>query len=150
MRQPARRHGLLIAGRHRASAGRPGEVGASSIELAMIAPALIFLIFFVVQVGLFFYGAAAATQAAREGVSQLRLAPDAATYAVIRDTVVANTQHFATQVGRESLVRPVATPAYDEVNGTVTMQVEGRVINLVPFLDLRVTETAYGTVERFQ
>jgi hypothetical protein len=99
---------------------------------------------------LFFYGKAVAIQAAREGVSQLRLAQDEAVYRDIRDDVVANTESFATTVGREALIDPVATPSYDDEAGRVGMQVRGRVITLVPFLDLTTTERAFGPVERFE
>ena len=116
----------------------------------MVAPGLLFLIFFSIQAALFFYGKTVAIQAAREGVSQLRLAPDRAVYEDIRGHVVDNTERFATQVGREALLRPRATPSYDEVGGRVTMEVQGSVITLIPFLDLTVTERAEGSVERFE
>lgn len=116
----------------------------------MLAPGLIFLIFFSIQAALFLYGKTVAIQAAREGVSQLRLAPDRAVYEDIRAHVVENTESFATTVGREALLRPVATPSYDELNGRVTMEVRGGVITLVPFLQLTVAERAEGSVERFE
>jgi hypothetical protein len=118
--------------------------------MAFIAPGLIFLIFLCVQGALFFYGRSVAIQSAREGVSQLRLAQDRATYDDIRHGVVDNTQRFATTVGREALIDPVATPSYDEERGRVRMRVQGRVISLVPWLDLTVTEEAEGPVERFE
>jgi hypothetical protein len=122
----------------------------SAVELAMLAPALIFLIFFTIQGALYFYGKSVAIQSAREGVSQLRLAQDAAVYDDIRPGVVDNTERFARTVGREALIDPVATPTYDDVNGRVSMEVTGAVITLVPFLELRVTEHAEGSVERFE
>ena len=82
----------------------------SALELSFLAPGLIFLIFLTIQAGLFFYGKAVAIQAAREGVSQLRLAPDAATYEDVDRGVVDNTQSFATTVGREALHRPRRHP----------------------------------------
>jgi len=127
-----------------------GESGASALELTFIAPALIFLIFFCVQGALYFYGRSVALQSAREGVSQLRLAQDAATFEDIRPGVVDNTEHFAHEIGREALLDPIATPSYDEVAGRVGMTVTGRVITLVPGLDLTVTQTAEGPVERFE
>jgi hypothetical protein len=116
----------------------------------MLAPGLIFLIFFTIQGALYFYGKSVAIQSAREGVSQLRLAQDADVYDDIRPGVVDNTERFARNVGRESLIDPVATPTYDDVNGRVSMEVTGTVITLVPFLELRVTERAEGSVERFE
>ena len=129
---------------------RRDEGGVSAVEMAFIAPGLIFLIFFSIQGALFFYGRSVAIQSAREGVSQLRLAQDQATYDDIRGGVVDNTERFATAVGREALIDPVATPSYDEELGRVRMKVQGRVISLLPWLDLTVTEEAEGPVERFE
>jgi Flp pilus assembly protein TadG len=126
------------------------ERGVSALELSFLAPGLIFLIFFVIQAGLFFYGKSVAIQAAREGVSQLRLAQTADVYGDIRPGVVRNTESFATQVGREALIDPAATPSYDEVAGRVAMEVRGSVITLVPGLDLQVSARAEGAVERFE
>jgi Flp pilus assembly protein TadG len=130
--------------------GRRDERGVSALELSFIAPGLIFLIFYVIQAGLFFYGKSVAIQAAREGVSQLRLAQDADTYRDVRGRIVQNTQVFATTVGREALLDPRATPSYDEVGGRVSMEVQGGVISLVPGLHLQVSATAEGAVERFE
>ena len=66
--------------------------------MAIIAPGFLFLIFFSIQAALYMYGRAVATQAAREGVSQLRLAADRDSYDQIRDAVVANTERFAGSV----------------------------------------------------
>lgn len=71
-------------------------------------------------------------------------------YDDIRAGVVDNTERFARTVGRESLIDPVATPTYDDRAGRVSMEVTGTVITLVPGLDLRVTEKAEGSVERFE
>jgi Flp pilus assembly protein TadG len=122
----------------------------SAIEFAFIAPAFLFLIFFAIQGALFFYGRSVAIQSAREGVSQLRLAQDQATYDDIRAGVKSNTEQFATAVGREALIDPLATPSYDDTAGRVRMKVHGRVISLVPWLHLTVTEEAEGPVERFE
>jgi Flp pilus assembly protein TadG len=129
---------------------RRGERGASALELAFLAPGLILLIFFSIQGALFFYGRNVAIQSAREGVSQLRLAQDRATYDDIRADVVANTERFASSVGHEALIQPIATAGYDDANARASMTVTGKVITLVPGLDLTVTEHAEGPVERFE
>ncbi len=128
---------------------RPDERGVSALELSFLAPAFLLLIFFSIQAALFFYGRNVAIQSAREGVSQLRLAQDRATYEQIKPGVIGNTQRFAATVGREALIGPRATPTYDERAGRATMTVTGHVITLVPGLQLSVTETAEGPVERF-
>ena len=57
---------------------RAGDEGSVALELAVIGPSLFVLIFFAIQVALYFYGCSVALQSAREGVSQLRLAQDGA------------------------------------------------------------------------
>jgi hypothetical protein len=131
-------------------ARRDDERGVSALELSFLAPGFLFLIFFCIQAALFFYGRNVAIQSAREGVSQLRLAQDQATYESIKGGVVSNTERFASTVGREALITPVATPGYDDGDARASMTVTGRVITLIPFLDLTVTETAEGPVERFE
>lgn len=123
--------------------------GVSAVEMAFIAPSLIFLIFFTIQGALFFYGRNVAIQSAREGVSQLRLASDRATYDAIRGGAEKNTAIFAGEIGRESLIDPQVTSHYDNDHERVRVDVSGRVISLVPFLDLKVSTHAYGPVERF-
>jgi Flp pilus assembly protein TadG len=117
--------------------------------MAFIAPALLMLIFLAVQAGLFYYGRAVAIQAAREGVSQLRLAQDEATADAIGPDIRTRTKEFAIAVGRETLIAPRVDSAYDSAAGSVSVTVSGRVISLVPWLDLTVTQTVHGKIERF-
>ena len=127
------------------------ESGASALELSFLAPVLIFLIFLVIQAGLFFYGRTVAIQAAREGVSQLRLAQTEEDYDAIVEQVTGNTASYAVSVGREALLDPVVTPDknYDADVPFVSIEVTGDVITLVPGLQLHATGRARGAVERF-
>ena len=122
----------------------------SAVELAFLAPAFLLLVFLAVQAALFFYGKTVAIQAAREGVSQLRLAQTQADYDQQRAAITAVTQRYAATVGQQGPLAPVATPSYDDVAGRVQMVVTGGVITLVPGLQLRVTAHAEGQVERFE
>jgi hypothetical protein len=130
--------------------GRPRDAGASAIELSFLAPVLLTFIFFAVQAGLWWYGRAVAIQSAREGVSQLRLAGDRATFEAVSPQASEATRRFAVAVGRETLLDPVAVPGYDEAAGRVSMTVTGRVITLWPGSDLTVRQRAFGEVERFE
>ena len=118
--------------------------------MAFLAPALILLIFFTIQGALFFYGRNVAIQSAREGVSQVRLAQDAATYANIHGRVIRNVKNFARSVGHEALIAPSVIARYDDRAGRVSVTVSGHVITLIPGLHLSVTERAYGEIERFE
>lgn len=149
---------------HRRVAGRdpgrdPGrrprgarERGSAALELAIVAPALLALIFFSLQAAFFFYGRAVATQAAREGVSQLRLAEDEQTYSLLQGTALERTERYAANVGGAGLVDPSADSSYlEQEDGTarVSVTVTGSVITLVPGLNLTASAQASGTVERF-
>lgn len=124
--------------------------GASAVELAIVAPALLLLIFFSIQASLYYYGRVVAQQAAREGVSVLRLAQTEAIAEGAKAEVQRNVEDYAASVGRETLLDPVADSRYLEDEGTVWVSVEGQVISLVPGLDLTVTQRVDGTVERFE
>lgn len=126
------------------------ERGSASVELVLVAPALLLLIFFGIQAALYFYGRVVAEQAAREGVSLLRLAQDETVADAARGPVEAGVAAYARTVGRESLLAPVATTAYDGDAGTVSVSVTGSVISLVPGLDLHVTQRVAGQIERFE
>lgn len=130
--------------------GSQRERGATAVELAIIAPMLILVIFFAIQAGLFFYGRTVAVQAAREGVSQLRLAADEDAYQQMRESVISATRDFAGKVGRQGLTNPQVSTGYEEAEGRVWVSVTGNVISLVPGLDLSATAEASGTVERFE
>ena len=128
------------------------ESGASALELSFLAPGLIFLIFLTIQAGLYFYGRTVAIQAAREGVSQLRLAQTQDDFEQIKGDVARNTESYALAVGREALLSPTAVPdsRYTPREAVVWMDVKGDVITLVPGLQLQATAHVEGVVERFE
>ena len=127
-----------------------GDRGASALELTLVAPGLLVFVFASIQAGLFFYGRAVAEQAAREGVSKLRLAQTQAVSDSIRADVERSVEAYAVAVGRETLLDPRAVAAYDADTGKVSVTVRGDVITLVPGLDLRVTQRVLGEIERFE
>lgn len=127
-----------------------GDRGASALELTFVAPALLLFLFFAIQAGLWFYGRAVAEQAAREGVSRLRLAQTEAVSDAVSADVQSAVERYASAVGRETLLAPRATTTYDAEGGKVSVTVEGSVITLVPGLDLRVTQRVFGEIERFE
>lgn len=128
---------------------RRGDRGASAIELSLVAPVVLLLIFATVQFALWLYGRNVALQSAREGVSRLRLvaSAEAATSEAATEREV---ESYAAAVGRESLLDPVATATYDDRTGRVRVTVTGRVVSLVPGWGFTVTRTATGEVERFE
>lgn len=128
-----------------------GDRGVSSIELAVIAPSLLFLIFLVIQAGLFFYARSVALQAAREGVSQLRLAQTQVDCAGMSGRVESNTSAFAAKIGALQDVTTHGDCGRYRAGGgsTVTVQVRGNAISLLG-ITLPVSQSATGQVEQFQ
>lgn len=133
-----------------ASPEQRSDRGASALELTLVAPALLAFIFFSIQAGLYFYGRTVAEQAAREGVSKLRLAQTEAISDSIREDVETSVEAYAATVGRETLLNPEATADYVEATGVVSVTVTGDVITLVPGLGLTVTQRVFGEIERFE
>lgn len=129
---------------------RHGDRGVSSLELAIVTPAVLLLIFFVVQVALWWYGRNVALQAAREGVSQLRLVQPTDDVAAAQVDVEDSVVDFAATLGQESLLGPTADSVYDPDEGRVSVTVTGEVVSLVPGLTLSVSQQAQGEIERFE
>jgi Flp pilus assembly protein TadG len=123
--------------------------GSAALELAFIAPVFLLLVFFGIQAGLWAYGRSVALAAAREGVAQLRVVPDAQQAAAADPVVRAHVEQFAATIGRESLLEPRAGTQWNANRTEVSVVVTGHVISLVPGLDLTTTQRAAGTVERF-
>jgi Flp pilus assembly protein TadG len=125
--------------------------GSSALELAVIAPVLILIIFSIIQFALWFYGRNVALQAAREGVSTLRLVndddPDKRAAALLR--VQDDVERYAGVVGQEALLGATAVAEYvgdQRVRVTVT----GRAVTLIPGWDITISRTVTGEVEQFE
>jgi Flp pilus assembly protein TadG len=130
-------------------AAERGDRGASAIELSIVAPVILLLIFFTVQVALWLYGRNVALQAAREGVSTLRLVGETEDIPAAESRTETNTEAYATKVGAQSLLDPLATAHFNGATGRVRVTVTGHVVSLVG-LNLTVTRSATGEVERFE
>lgn len=117
--------------------------------MAFIAPSLIGLIFFVIQGALYFYGRSVAEQAAREGVSQLRLEQTAADFQSDKVVITHNIEEFANSIGSGVLSDVHAEPNYDSDAGVVTVTVTGTAVSLTG-LTLHISQTVTGRIERFQ
>ncbi|MGN6608486.1 MAG: TadE/TadG family type IV pilus assembly protein [Jatrophihabitans sp.] len=127
---------------------RGDDRGVSAVELAIIGPSLLLLIFFVIQVALYLYGRSVALQAARDAVSQLRLAPDRDQFDALAPRVHENAATFAQRVGSGALDDVVERDTYADDH--VTVAVTGSTITLVPGFTIHVTAEASGRWERFE
>ena len=120
--------------------------------MSIVAPGLVLLIFFGIQSGLYFYGRTVAVQAAREGVSLMRLARRTTPRRVMLSPL---RRGQGRGLRRERWARVAARPGRGgtgttPTGGQVEVRVTGRVITLVPGLDLEVSEVVSGTIERFE
>ncbi|HTF11881.1 MAG TPA: TadE/TadG family type IV pilus assembly protein [Asanoa sp.] len=115
--------------------------GASPVELAIVAPLIILLLFLAIQIAAVFLARSAALSAAQEAVSAQRA------YQAPAGAGIAKGNAFLTHTGDWLSAAAVAeAPAEaDEVAFTVT----GRALSVIPGVDFAVAQTAHGTVERF-
>lgn len=135
--------------RGRAAAWRASlrsDDGSSAIELAVLGPVILLIIFSIIQFALVEYGANVALHSAREAVSTLRLI-DEPTCQTRQQQVAADTVTYARSLGSAALESPTVKPlcGADSVSVTVT----GHATSLVPGLTISVSRTASGRVEHF-
>ncbi|RZT17655.1 Flp pilus assembly protein TadG [Kribbella sp. VKM Ac-2569] len=130
---------------------RRSERGVSTLELSILAPAIIALIFVSIQTALWLYGRSVALNAAQEGVSRLRLVQPLVYTPAVGEKVRADVQSYAQQLGGTTLQNAtVPFPAYNDPEGVVSFTVTGQTVSLVPGLELKVTRTATGRIEQFE
>lgn len=116
--------------------------GSVTVELAVLAPALLVLVFSVVQVGVWSYARSLALAAAQEGVTAARV------------------QGAGVEAGREraeSFLRQTAGDSLrdgqirvDRTAVDVKVEVSGRALSVLPGVPgLLVRQSAAGPIERF-
>ena len=127
-----------------------GERGASALELAIIAPTLLALIFLTIQTALFLFGRAAAQNAAQQGVSELRLIQPQVYHDTLARRIEQNTETYAARIAGSSLLGATATADYNPQDGIATVTVEGQAVSLVPGVTFRTKRTATGPIETFE
>ena len=120
-----------------------GDVGSASVEIAILGPALLLLVFAIVQGGLWFYAHNLALAAAEEGVTT------GAAYGARPDAGVAPTRNFLDQQAGDSLTATTISSA-GSTPTVVRIAVTGRSLSVLPGVPgIEVTATAVGPVERF-
>lgn len=118
------------------------ERGAASLaQTVLVAPTLLAVLMLIVQVGLLLHARNVAEQAAQQGAAAGR-AYDGSEGSAKTTTL----SYLASLSDRTLRNRSVAVERTPE---TASVTVTGTVISVVPWLDLRVSESASGPVERF-
>jgi len=123
--------------------------GASSLELSIVAPGLLLLIFLGVQTGLWLFGRNVAEQSAREAVSRLRVEVVTTTQASALAAASRRAENYVRGVGG-SLVRDPAATSVMLTPTRARVEVTGTAVTLVPGLELTVRGAAEGDIEQFQ
>ncbi|MET8352915.1 MULTISPECIES: TadE/TadG family type IV pilus assembly protein [unclassified Micromonospora] len=126
--------------RHLAAGDR--ERGANPVELAVVMPLILVLLFASLQVAAVFLARSTALNAAQSGVNAQRLydAPD--------DAGVASATRFLNATGGWLVGWAKTGPSCVTTDTEVTCTVRGRSLSVVPGVDFAVRQTAHGTVER--
>lgn len=117
--------------------------------MAVVAPVVLLLIFFSIQLALWLYGRNVAMQSAREGVCYLRVIADGSETSSALAAAEVTTENYARQVGRETVLDVDATATATPDTDRVAITVVGRSISLVPGVTFRVRGHAEGQIERF-
>ena len=118
------------------------ERGSATIEIAVLAPVLLLLVFTIVQVGLWSYARSLALAAAQEGVTAGRA------HGAPADAGRSRAVSFLDAAAGDSLVdRDVRA---DRAAGVLRIEVTGRALSVLPGVPgLPVRQRAEGPLERF-
>lgn len=111
------------------------------IQLVLVAPALLLMIMAIVQFGLLAHARNVAEQAAQEGAASARR------FDGTQATGEAEALKYLTLLGPQTLQNRTAVATRGAQSASVT--VTGDVLSLVPGLNLSVSETATGPIERY-
>lgn len=142
--RPLRRGPLWHAPGRVGRAG-PGDRGAATLELVVLFPVLLLLIFGVIQGALFFHGRNVALAAAEQGVRAGRADGHSDPAAV----AAAQARQFLADTGElDNLTELVIAPTVD--GDQVRVTITARTVSLLPGLPgPQVSQTAAGSLERF-
>ncbi|WP_405428376.1 TadE/TadG family type IV pilus assembly protein [Micromonospora sp. NBC_00617] len=131
----------VLAARCRLVAG-DRERGANPVELAVVMPLILVLLFASLQVSAVFLARSTALNAAQSGVNAQRL------YNAREGAGKASATRFLSATGGWLLGWERTGPTCVTTDVEVTCTVTGRSLSVVPGVDFAVQQTAHGTVER--
>lgn len=132
---------------HRTAATRrlPGSDGYATLELTVLFPVVLLLLFGVIQGALYFHGRNVAMAAAEQGVRAGRVDGQSNR----AGTAAGHARQFLVDTGQlDNLTGLRITP--DVGAGTVRVTVTARVVSLLPGIPgPEISQTASGSIERF-
>jgi Flp pilus assembly protein TadG len=139
------RNGTVAPRRHR------DERAASALEMSIVAPVFILIIFAIVEAGFLWYGRNVALLSAREGASYLRVSGTFGETSGWETQAERTAVTYANEVGFLDDVTADATiTGLGETEARVTVEVSGQVTELVPFWDPTITRSVTAELEQFE
>ena len=135
-----------LGGRARRAAG--SERGSSAIELAILAPALLVLVWLTIQFALYTQGRQVALAAAQIGARVAR--QDASTVPGWQAIAQRSAQNYYQGLGTRVLGGGVSATATVTGPSRVEVTVTGQVASILLGLPLQIHETAGGPIECFR
>jgi TadE-like protein len=119
------------------------DTGSASLEIAILAPALLLLTFVLVQAGLWFYARSLALAAAQEGVTAGRAYNAPATAGAVR------ARAFLSEQAGDSLTGTTVSSS-GTTAAVVRITVTGHSLSVLPGLPgMAITQSAQGSREHF-
>ena len=115
------------------------ERGSSTVEFVIGAALMVFMLMSIIQIALYFHMRSVATTAARHGLDQVRV------YNGSTGAGIAAANEFLDQAGKSLEGRSVDAARGAE---TSSVTVSGKVVAVIPLLDLHVSVTVDATTER--
>jgi Flp pilus assembly protein TadG len=129
----------------RADRLRPNDRGSSSVELVLLAPALMFAIFLLIQAALYMHARHVALAGAQQGA---RLARTSSADSAALEQVRAATGSYLQQLGGGVLSH--SQVAVSTSNGVARVDVTGQAGSIVPGISLTVRAHSAGPTETFR
>ncbi|MHA4815096.1 TadE family protein [Streptomyces aculeolatus] len=124
-----------------------GDRGMSAIEFVLLTPVLYFMIFSTVQFGLYFFADHVAQATAQHGAREARRTAESNPGGWQGQAQQAARDRL-NQVGPKLLTSPDIR-VYEAADDRVGVEVEGSVVNVFPFIDLKARAESEGPIERF-
>lgn len=116
--------------------------GSTTLETAILFPAVLLLLMVTIQAGLWYYGRSVALAAAQEGVAAGRVEGASAQEATQAAESFASTQG-------ESLLSQTSISTRGSTPERIHVSVSGQVASLIPGVPISVGQEASGAVERW-
>lgn len=130
-------------GRERATRRRRDERGSTTLELAVLFPVVLLIIFMAIQGALYFHARSVALSAAQEGVRVAKAENGSA------GAGSGAAKGFVAQSGGDGVLRDLGVSAQRSAT-TASVTVTGRPLSVIPgVLNFSVKQTAEAPVERF-